>query len=491
MGSGADYHYRSEADFLRMIEYARDLDRNDAVIGQGVTRAVGNTIQDGIRLDPKTGNEEVDRELLARWEAWGCDARECDAAGEMTWPEIEHLALRQTFVDGDIGFACLNDGRLQAIEGHRIRTPSNGQRNIVHGVELDDLRGRVAYHVVRDEIDPNRAARLNDFQRIAAHDELGRLFLHVYCPTRVSQTRGVSALVPVFDTASMFEDINFATLIKQQVSSSYAVLRELPLTAEGGLDSPTGARESGATYSDGVDKINEGIGPGMTYQGLPGEKLTGFSPNVPNAEFFPHMRLTLNIVAINLGLPVAVLLLDASDTNFSGWRGAMDQARQGFRRNQRWLASRFHANVYRWLVERWIEEDASLATFFEDRGDAIFRHGWTPPNWPYIEPLKDASADLLRVRNGLISPRRLHAERGRDWNAIATETIEDNAFAIRKAREAAQKLNGEIDDGSPVHWRELLTLPSPDGVSVQAAAPADGASETSLAPPANGTQQNA
>ena len=32
-GSGADYHFRSEADYLRLMEYSRDLDRNDLAIG--------------------------------------------------------------------------------------------------------------------------------------------------------------------------------------------------------------------------------------------------------------------------------------------------------------------------------------------------------------------------------------------------------------------------------------------------------------------------
>ena len=50
-GSGADYHYRNESDFLRVREYARDMDRNDCIVGQTIDRAVTTVVQDGFTLD--------------------------------------------------------------------------------------------------------------------------------------------------------------------------------------------------------------------------------------------------------------------------------------------------------------------------------------------------------------------------------------------------------------------------------------------------------
>jgi len=78
----------------------------------------------------------------------------------------------------------------------------------------------------------------------------------------------------------------------------------------------------------------------------------------------------------------------------------------------------------------------------------------------------DAAGQLLRVRNGLISPRRLHSEMSQDWQEIATETIEDNAFAIRQALATAREIEGET--GEKIHWRELLALPMPEGVQITA-----------------------
>jgi capsid protein len=190
----------------------------------------------------------------------------------------------------------------------------------------------------------------------------------------------------------------------------------------------------------------------MRYRSRPGGKLVGFSPNVPNPEFFEHSMLILTFISINLGLPVQLLLLDPKQTNFSGWRGAMDQARLGFRKLQRWLARSFHSRVYRWKVRQWMSEDRR----------------WNPPRWPYIEPMKDAAAGILRVRNLQTSPRRLASENGYEWPEITRETRQDNGSVIRMMKEEAAKINKEFpDDPDRVSWREVLCLPTPDRVGAQ------------------------
>jgi len=47
-----------------------------------------------------------------------------------------------------------------------------------------------------------------------------------------------------------------------------------------------------------------------------------------------------------------VFLLDASETNFSGFRGEIDQARQRWREVQSWRMGSFHGPVYEWKVRQ-------------------------------------------------------------------------------------------------------------------------------------------
>jgi len=475
MGSGADYHYRSEGDYLRLLELARDMDRNDTIVGQTIDRAVTNQIQDGITLDVRTGDEDLDSELTARWTEWSLDADQCDLAGESTWSDHEWLVPRAVLVDGDILALPLRDGPLELVEAHRLRTPRNTRKNVVHGVLLDPAtRRREAYWLTKDDVDPlHSITRVADVRQYPARDADGhRQVFQVYNRKRSSQTRGVSAMAPVVDVAGMFEDIQFAKMIQHQVVSCFAIFRERDISFQHGADTQQRGERETETLGDGSSRTIEGISPGMEIPGLPGEKLSMNSPNVPNPEFFDHVRLMLTLIGINLGMPLVMVLMDASETNFSGWRGAVDQARLGFKRNQKALISRFHRPVYLWKVRQWLAEDHVLRAAAESAKINIFGHRWNPPGWPYIEPLKDASADLLRTRNCLISQRRRCHERGMDWDDLSTEIVDDNAKLIGKAAAKAAELNKEID-GLDVTWREVASLPMPDGfkISVDGAEP--------------------
>lgn len=469
-GSGADYHYRDEMKFLRGIERSRYFDRNNMLVGQAVNRLCANLLQDGFTIDVQTGDDGLNAELDARWYDWAENEENCDFEGEKNWYQIEFLAMRHCIVDGDTLHLPLASGQLQNIEAHRLRTPSNTKINVVNGIRLDSGSAkRLEYWVTKEDIDPLRPlTKVSDIEKYDARDAEGnRQVFHLYDPKRYSQRRGVTAFAPAVDAIGMHDDIQFATLVKAQVASCFAIFEQLSESAPtpGGNKPTITGSESSETLSDGSTRTIGGIAPGMRVKGLPGVKLEGFAPNIPNPEFFPHATMIQSFIAINLDLPVAVLMLDPSNTNFSGWRGAIDQARMRFRQIQNWLRFKFHSPIYRWKVRQWLAEDAAMRTVAKKSNIKIRGHQWNLPAWAYIEPMSDAGADLLRERNLLISRRRRCAERGFSWADLSTEIVEDNVLILRKAYLAWQKLKQEFPD-CDVTWREIVSLPTPDGIQL-------------------------
>lgn len=468
VGSHADWHYRVEADYLRLMEYARDFDRNDMVIGQMVSRAVENTLQEGIHADPNTGDEALDDDLKARWIEWSEDPELCDIEGEKTFHEQASLALRHEFVDGDISALATRGGSLQWMEGHRLRTPRNTGKNVVHGILLDDRRRRLEYWFTKEDISPSVALnKVGETQPVPVRDSDGfKQVFHVYHPKRMTQTRGVTVFAPIFDPAGMFEDINFAKLVQQQVVSCFGIIENADPMSPAADDQATG--EVIPTVSDDGSSLTvQGIAPGMRIRSRPGVKLEAFSANVPNAEYFQHVTLIVRIIGINLGLPLSIAMMDTSNTVFHGYRGEIEMAKMGFRSNQRALIRRLHLPVYRWKVRQWGADDPAIAAAFKRTDVDMFGVKWHRPAWPYIDPQKDQASDLIATRNCLNSPRRVQADRGRDWDVIYPEIIDDNYDAIFRARERAVEMNGHFTDNTPVHWRELLSLPTPDGVTMK------------------------
>lgn len=485
MGSGADYHYRNEADFLRIMEYARDMDRNDAIPGQMVDRAVDNIMQDGPAPDPKTGDTGLNTELKNRWWAWASDPKACSLDGEFTHLDQGKLVLRHMFVDGDHFTIPLDNGTLQMIEGHRCRTPSSTKRNVVHGILMDDNRKRLQYWFTKDDIDPSRAlVKVGDITPVDAFDEDGyRNVLHLRNPKRTSQTRGLSAFTPIFDMIGMHEDLQFTKLVQQQVASCIAFIRQRDANFQAGTVDPYGDQNS-QQYNT-MTRLVEDLAPGMEIRGLKGETITGFSPNIPNAEFFQQMRTILQLIGINLGMPLVLLLMDASETNFSGWRGAMDQARMGFRGIQRHFVDHWECPIYQWRLRHEMRNDATIRSAAARLGDKFFAHEWTSPRWPYIQPLQDSQADANRQKELQASPRRIHAGFAQDWNDSIVETVEDNAFAIEQAVVRAKAFNQK--HGVNVSWERFLFLTNVEQLKLVTvtASPAQPQLPAATTPPAN------
>jgi lambda family phage portal protein len=469
MGSGPDYHFRSESKYYELIEQARDMDRNDGLVGILADRRVDNIVQSGFTLDPKTGDKGLDNALWQWWEDFSSDPDRCDITGEFTWKEIERQCCRSESVDGDIVVTGTEDGSFQLLESHLIRTKSKVEDTFL-GVTTDSVGRRVQYHVAEEL---SEFGQFGDVTPIDVRNSDGiRQVFHVYDPKRVQVTRGVTQLAPVFSLSGMLEDINFAKLVQQQVVSCFAVFRKM---ATGGnrLPSADGYGDAKTETTPAGTRQLEGVAPGMEVIGQPGEELQGFSPNVPNSEYFQQVKLILQIIGVNFGLPLCLVLMDGSETNFSGWRGAVDEARKGFVADQMNLVRRLNKGAYRWRL--WWELQQSKNEFkkaYSKLGDVIFRHNWNLPTWSYIEPVADAQGDAEQLKNALTSPRRLHAARGKDWEEIAEESIEDNAYAIQRAQAQAEKINAEFPNGPQITWRDLIALPMPAGMTMAMQDPA-------------------
>jgi len=95
--------------------------------------------------------------------------------------------------------------------------------------------------------------------------------------------------------------------------------------------------------------------------------VTAFAPMADTADHWDD----LGILAVNLDLPLCVFLLDASETNYSGFRGAIDQARQRWREIQSWMMGSFHRPVYEWKVRQWAVTDSALRKAVQRADDEL------------------------------------------------------------------------------------------------------------------------
>jgi capsid protein len=279
------------------------------------------------------------------------------------------------------------------------------------------------------------------------------------------------------DTADHWDDLNFANLVGAKVQSCYTILREMEAAAPGIPTPGNDHSETTETRPDGETRPLADIAPGFEVYGFKGEKLRGFMPTIPGVQFFDHSRLLLGFLAVNLDLPLCVFLLDAESTNFSGFRGAIDQARQRWKEIQTWLQGSLHRPVYEWKVRQWAVTDPALRAAVQRVDDLRatlgyvpagevdpFAHVWHAQELPYIQPVDDATADILQAKGLLSSPRRLAAMRGIDFSDLTDEIVADHGRRIEMAHAKAEDLNKRL--GLDLTWRDILVWPMPDGVQI-------------------------
>jgi capsid protein len=470
MPGSADTRYANEPKFIRSREYARAMIDDDAIMKTLVNRAVTNIHRSGFGYEPDTGDEQLNADLKEDFNEWANDPQRCDIAGTLSLWDIGRLTVFNEIVDGDVFHVGTQEGALQTYEAHRCASPSRTQRNIVHGVQLTEKRQRISYFFKREP--PGTQLRydlVRDFHETPAYDaDQNPLVWHVFDPYRFTQTRGLTAFHPVFDKAGMLEDVDFALLVKQQAS---AMLVWEWNTKDGytGAPAPAMGAQMVATGPGGTQTTYEEISSGSVLNAPPGKELNMHSSNIPSSEAMAHLRQCMQTLSLSLGLPLCVGLMDATETNFTGWRAAKDEAKLGFTVQQDRYERMFYRPVANFRIRQRLTDDDDFAKALRralERGVKVFKHWWQKPRWPYIQPLQDANANAIRLQTGQVSLRDLHGEMdGGDFGQFVEDNVSDRGRWIRRAIVEFQKVVDEHPAlAKDLTWRDFYHCDAYKGI---------------------------
>lgn len=490
LGGEADAHVRNEAEFWRMREISRSMDRDDAVPGPVVESWLDVVLGGaGVQMDPQTGAGDLDRAIKEDMGAWSSSPSACDVAGRFPLPMIGRLTLRHSAFDGDalVIFHREGDqaGKVQLLEGDRLAGSDGPNGKVLNGVEVDHETGAVvAYWVLKRRPESRKrtgytAPRLNErnYIRIPARDKQDRLNATlVLNPKRVTEYRGVTKWHRVFDALGMSDDAFFATVAAIQAKSC------IPMAITTTGDVKFGKREENGDDEDQDDNVTappeEEFTPNTLLRLRPGEGLAG-APNAgPSPDEDKFLRKLYRLVAMQVDLPYVLAFRDTSDTVFHGYRGELEQAKRAAEWTHAYFTAQFCQPVYDFRLDftlARLRQDHALAKLIDEaetRG-TLRKARAQAPKWPYVDPKTDREADALGIDKALESPRAVHASRGRDLDDVRSERHEDIAAERRDAKDKA-KAEGEPDEWRAycAPWALGLPLPgSPAAATPPAATP--------------------
>ena len=441
---------------------ARWLVRNNGYAVNAVESWAANTAGDGIKPISKIADPARKEELQRLWLAW---TDEADAEGLTDFYGLQRRAAREVFIAGEVFFRIrprrAGDGlsvplQLQMLPAEMLPleqsgTAANGN-TIRQGIEFDRIGRRVAYHFLRrhpsDSTDPGLAGEI---VRVPASE-----VIHVIDPVEGGQLRGVSKLAPAIVKLFLLDQYDDAELDRKKVAAMYAMFvtspaPENPLAPPGDEDDPGGVE----------------ISPGQVVRLDPGEDVTVGQPADSGATYEPFQYRTLLQISAALGIPYPYLANDMVKGNFSNSRLALIEFR---RRVSAWQHSVMVYQLCRPVYARWMDaavlSGALALPRYETNRSRLLTADWLPTKWDWVDPLKDANAEIAQIEAGLKSRTQAIAERGFDAEQvdreIAAEHARERALGLdfRRPGSPAQGAQGAAD--VPVEGDDQDGIPTDD-----------------------------
>ena len=392
---------------------ARDLVRNNCYGSKAIEIFVGNVIGTGINPQANTGSDVLDAQIMAAWEKWHPN---CDSDGDLDFSGMQAMVARSMFESGEC-FIRFRDRtsesglavplQLQVLEADFLdvsrNTPVSNGNYIRQGIEFDSENRRVAYWLWPQHPGENNYMRFS-MQSVRVPAEQ---VLHIFRKLRPGQIRGATAFAPAMVRMRDLDGYDDAELWRKKIEACFAAF----VVQNGGQDGPIVGNiltknTNGTTgIASSPQKVEE-FRPGMIEYLQPGEDIRFGNP-ASDGNYESYERVQLHAIAAGLGVTYEQLTGDLSQVNYSSLRAGLLE----FRRLVETI--REHVLIPKLCNPAWQRFiDRAYVAGLISKQD--YRVTWTAPKFEMIDPLKDAQADTLMIRNGTLLLEDAIASHGYD-----------------------------------------------------------------------------
>ncbi len=402
---------------------ARWLVRNNGYAANAIESWAGNVAGAGIKPSSLIKDADLKTQVQKLWLDW---TDESDAEGLTDFYGQQRRAAREVFIAGEVFFRFRPrravDGlgvplQMQMIPAEMLplgrNEPVAGGNVIRQGIEFDRIGRRVAYHFLRrhpgDMTDPGLAG---ETVRVPASE-----VVHVIDAVDAGQLRGVSRFAAGIVKLFLLDQYDDAELDRKKVAAMHALFITTPAPAE-----PFDMAET-----EGPDgERNLDVQPGQILMLEPGEEVQTSAPADVGQTYEPFQYRTLLQVSAALGVPYAYLSNDMLKANYSNSRLALLEFR---RRIEAYQHAVMVWQLCRRVWARWMDmavlSGALEMPGYEARRREYVACDWLPPKWDWIDPLKDARAEIEQIEAGLKSRTQALAERGYDAEQVDAQIAGD------------------------------------------------------------------
>tara|TARA_R110002012_G_scaffold180819_1_gene346720 strand:- start:232 stop:1719 length:1488 start_codon:yes stop_codon:yes gene_type:complete len=409
---------------------SRELSRNDGYVARYLKMLVNNVVgEHGIRISMKARNDDNSLDVVAnriietefyKWAKIGS----CTADGKLSFLDAQKLFIQNLARDGEVLIRHIKDTSndfgysMQFLESDHLdeqknTKTANGQ--IKMGVEINQFGKPTAYHLFKNHPDQYPTSYTNPNQRhiTVKADEM----IHAFMQDRAEQTRGVPFTSSVMTSIKMLNGYLEAELVSARVGAS-----KMGFFVGSGDEDYVGEEYE----NEYAPIMNAEAG---TFEQLPnGTSVETFDPNHPNSAFSDFQKAVLREIASGLNVSYVELANNLEGVNYSSIRQGTIADRDNYRILQKFMVEHFVEPVFR----KWLEMAISTGkinlplTKFDKFADSVT---FIPRSYEWVDPQKEANANISLLQNGLVTLQDIQKKYGRDVEELYEELDRETKLA--------------------------------------------------------------
>lgn len=435
-GSG-DIHLRY--DRPRLIDQSRAFYRDNPLYKGMIDTAVDYIMAEGFELDVNTTNPKFNAKIEGLWKSFW---KKPEIRGLLSGADTAQMICRETLLCGDTLAVKTNKGLLQLIEAEQIDGGAKGEQ----GIEKDTYGTPVRYWI--SPWGGHGAVKVSSAYKKNAAD-----VLFITYPDRPSSTRGVPAAQAAFAMLHRINDICDSEAIAWQMLSRLAVsVNKKQADQEGfNLSREDPNKTSSQAEGDLATRMTE-LDYALIFWGAENDEIKGIDRNIPGKDFSASLRTFLRLLGLPLGLPLELVLLDWTQSNYSQSRAVLEQAFKRFKKLQKKAEDFFFNPVFEWKLDQWRASE-SLGNRKE------IPYSWIKPTFPWIDQLKEAQARGEAVDRGFMTYAEVCKSRGMD----SDEVIAARELEVIAAIETAKRIEEKFEGAVKVPWQIFAGLEAGGG----------------------------
>lgn len=378
-------------DRLTMVRKCRWAERNSGLFKQILADICLYTVGDGIKPQSHASTPEMQE----RYEAYFAEkAKRIDITNRFSFYQAQSILLRGMIRDGDSFAAKVRnangEAKLQLMEAHRVGDPLEGKvpEGMHDGIQFGPFGEYIAVNVYRSDG--------------SSRQILAQSMMMIVDQEYASGARGVPLLQHSIN--SIQDEMEILALEKQAVKDNGDVTRVIK--KQGGTIDSDMAGELGATTSQSYANVAATMG-GKLIALEPGEDMTSFQSNRPNATFTGFLAALER--DISQGVLPYEFVGDSSKLGGATVRLITAKAGRVFSKYQTIIIENFCVPTWGYIIGQAI---AAGELPDDPQWNQV---SWTTPKSVTVDAGREAANDRADVEMGLLSMSELYAQRGLDF----------------------------------------------------------------------------